>query len=127
MNQLLDSIRALAISLKRAGGVLVSYGRGNDAINITAIPGGTRHDDYSDIQEASLTARERDWFILAEDLSIGGSVLPQRGDTITWIDSVGTTHTYDVRPRAGDRCYRFTDQTMQIIRVYTVEAIASGE
>jgi hypothetical protein len=51
---------------------------------------------------------------------------PQRGDAIDWLDAAGVKHTFDVLPRAGDRCYRHTDPSQQQLRVYTVESRAAA-
>jgi predicted nuclease of predicted toxin-antitoxin system len=128
MSLLSNSIRILNAALKITGGESITYRRGNDTIDITAVPVRTSQTDFSLDAEVALTARERDWIILTEDLAFGGQLaLPQPDDAIGWIDSLGNLHTYTVLPRAGERCYRYTDQTLIQLRIFTVEAIASDE
>jgi hypothetical protein len=129
MSLLSSAVRNLSASLKHAGGEATTYRRGNDSIDgVIGVPVRTRHDDYATEDDLALTARERDWIYLAEDLAIGGEQLsPQRGDFIDWVDPLGVTHTYQVLPRSDDRCFRHTDPTMQMLRCYTVEALPSSE
>lgn len=116
------SVAALNAGLRAIGGEVLTYRRGNDTIDgLIAVPVNTRHDDF-DEEQTVLTARERDWIVWAGDLAIGGQqLLPQRGDEIQWNDRL-----FQVLPRAGDRCYRHTDQTLQQLRVYTVEKVPSA-
>lgn len=123
-----NAIRNLNAALKSAGGATITYRRGNDSIDITAVPVRVNHSDYSPDADLSLTSRDRDWIVLAEDLAIAGQLIdPQRGDEIDWIDSLDVTHTYEVLPRAGDRCFRHTDVTMLQFRIYTKEAPPNDE
>lgn len=114
--------------LHLAAGVKVTYRRGNESVTqLTAVPGQVRHDDYGD-GEAQLTTRDRDWLIWVSDLKVAGEFwAPKRGDEIDWVDSTGTKRTFRVLPRAGDRCYRHTDQTLQQYRVFTVEIVPNSE
>ena len=128
MNLLTSAVRTLNAALKSTGGETITYRRGNDSIDIVAVPVRVRHDDYAPDEDLSLTARERDWIVWQEDLVIGGErLLPNKDDEIDWLDPLGVKHTYQVRPRDGDRCYRHTDQTLQQLRVYTVEALPNSE
>lgn len=115
-------------ALARTSGINVTYRRGNDSLDgLTAIAAQVRHDDFGDEQD-SITAREKDWLVWAGDLAVGGTQTePQRDDEIDWIDANGLKRTYKVLPRAGDRCYRFTDQTQQQYRIFTVEQLPSAE
>jgi hypothetical protein len=112
----------------QAEAVQVTYRRGNDSIDALAVvPGNTRHDELG-AEAANVTSRDRDWIVLAADLVIGGQrVEPERGDEIDWIDATGIMRTFCVLERPGDRCFRYTDQTMQRVRIYTVDKLASSE
>ncbi len=112
-------------ALQRAGGVTVVYVRGAEAIEgIKAVPAQVKTLDYG-VEEIELTGRERDWLLLTSDLVLrGDAIMPQRGDAILWTDAEGTSHKYEVLPRAGERCYRHCDQTLTQLRVFTVEAAA---
>lgn len=110
------------------GGESVIYRRGNDSIDIIAVPVRTSHDDYSTEDDLSLTARERDWIVAADELVFDGvTISPQRNDELDWIDSLGRKHTYQVLQRAGDRCFRHTDPTLMQLRIYTVEWTPNDE
>lgn len=108
--------------------VEVTYRRGNDSIDsLAVVPGNTRHDELG-AEAANVTSRDRDWIALAADLVIGGvRVEPDRGDEIDWIDATGTKRTFCVLERPGDRCFRYTDQTMLQVRIYTVDKLANSE
>jgi hypothetical protein len=78
-----NAVRNLSASLKQVGGEDITYRRGNDSIAIVAVPVQTRHEDYATEDDLSLTARQRDWIIWAEDLVLNGEHMsPQREDEI---------------------------------------------
>jgi hypothetical protein len=126
---LASSVAVLSGGLKSAAGESTTYRRGNDSIDgAVGVPVRVRHEEYVADDDVNLTARERDWIYWAEDLAKDGQRWePQRGDEIDWIDPLGVKRTYQVLPRAGDRCYRHTDTTMQQLRVYTVETLTNPE
>ena len=127
MSLISNAVRLLSTGLKQAGGQATIYRRGNDSIDVVGVPVRTQHDEYSD-EEINLTARERDWIYWAADLTKDNQRWePQRGDEIDWIDPLGVKHTYQVLPRDGDRPYRHTDPTLQMLRVYTVESLPNSE
>jgi hypothetical protein len=129
VNSLLTtSVAVLNSCLKSVGGVGVTYRRGNDSIDsLIAVPVRVRHDELP-IEPANITAREQDFIVAADDLTIGGAhILPKRGDSMDWVDSRGVKRTFRVVPRLGDREYRFSDQTRLMIRVYTTEVVPSSE
>lgn len=111
-----------------SGSPTVTYRRGAESITqLSAVPANTRHDDYGE-DYTSLTARERDWIVWVDDLSLAGDRwIPQRDDEIDWTDATGMLRTFQVLPRPDDRCFRHTDQTMQQYRVYTVERLPNSE
>lgn len=105
-----------------AGSPTVTYRRGNESIvDLPATMAGTQHGDLGD-GDVQVTARDQDWLVLQSDLLIGGVfITPATGDEIDWTDSQSVAHTFRVSLRGGDRCFRHTDQTRQLLRVYTVE------
>jgi hypothetical protein len=127
MSVLSNAVNNLSASLKTIGGEALTYRRGNDSLDVVGVPVKTRHDEYGD-EVVSFTARERDWIFWADDLTLSGERWePTRGDEIDWFDAQGAKHTYQVLPRSGDRCFRHTDPTMSMLRVYTVESLANSE
>ena len=111
----------------QAEAVTVTYRRGNDSIDaLKLVPARTQHDQYGE-EDVQLTARDKDWIVLAADLVIGGSrITPQLKDEIDWLDG-GAKRTFRVLPRTGDRCFRHTDQTELQLRIYTVEQLPKSE
>jgi len=124
MNLFAASTKARHRAVAKAAGVRVSYVRGAQVLeNLTAIPARVRDDDFGGEALLQLTARERDWLVWKSELTIGGKPFtPERGDLIRWVDGDGQTHRYEVLPRLGERCYRFTDNSMLQLRVFTVES-----
>ncbi len=114
--------------LLQAGGVQVTYRRGGESITtVDAVKSEVEHDEYGD-ELTSLTAREQDWIIWTDDLILAGTRwTPQRDDEIDWFDRLGVKRTYQVLPRAGDRCFRHTDGTEQEYRIHTVETLPNVE
>lgn len=127
-NLLSTAVANLNAALKSAAGETVTYRRGNDAISgLSAVPVRVRQDDFP-IDGANITAREQDWIIWADDLAIAGQfITPRRNDEIDWTDPRGVKRTFRVLPRLGERCYRFTDQSKQQFRTYTVEQLPNSE
>ncbi len=128
MNLLAKSTKVRHRAVAKAAGVLVSYIRGVEVIeDVTAIPARIRDDDFGGDALLQLTARERDWIFWGEDLTLDGDkITPQRNDLIVWVDDDGNSHRYEVLPRLGERCYRFTDQSLKQVRVFTVETPAGN-
>jgi hypothetical protein len=128
MNLLTSAVRVLNTSLQLLGGETVTYRRGNDSLSLIAVPVRTQHDDYATEDDLSLTVRERDWIVLAEELVFDGVIVsPQRGDELDFIDSLEQKHTFQVLERADDRCFRHTDPTLAQLRIYSVERIPNDE
>jgi len=117
-------VRHRAVS--RAAGVAVVYSRRTQPIELVAIPARVRDTDFGgDVME--LTAREQDWIVWRDDLTLDGvPILPERNDVIVRTDERGNTRKYEVLPRLGERCYRFTDQSEQQLRIFTVEVAAGN-
>lgn len=127
MNLLDRSTRVRDKLLKKAAGADTTYIRGANVIEqLRGVQSQVRQIDFG--EQFELTSRERDWLFLVSDLVIDGeAILPQRDDIVQWIDADNVTHRYEVLPRAGERCYRFTDQSMLQVRVFTIEVQVIGE
>jgi hypothetical protein len=113
---------------KRVAGVTVTYRRGNDSIDaLVVVPLQTRHDDYGP-EEANITGRDQDFLILVADLVKSGEPwVPTFDDSIDWTDNAGELRSFEIVARAGDRCYRHTDQTRTEYRVYATETTPNSE
>ena len=115
-----NAVGLLASTSKQAGGMEVRYVRGTDEVSLVAVPGRSDIEDQG-IDTETLTAKADDWLILAEDLWIDeAKITPKRGDRI-----YSNGHVFEVVRRGESLCYRWTDQTKQILRVYTVEVNVS--
>lgn len=108
-------------------GEAVTYRRGNDAIELTALPARVQaiEDDGSEFSHSS---REKDWIVAAEDLVIASTpFVPARGDVIRW-ENAGVVREFQVLPRENDgRYYRHCDPSRVKLRVYTVEKTATAD
>lgn len=111
-----DAVSELLASQQATAGMAVRYGRGVLDVELTAIPGRSQHESDGTGNEA-IGARSRDWLIEPSDLVLEGeTITPQRGDTVTLGDVV-----YEVVHRGESECFRWTDQTRRLIRVYSQE------
>lgn len=111
-----DAVAELLRSQQATAGVAVKYGRGVLDVELTAIPGRSQHETEGPVNEA-IGTMSRDWLIDPTDLAIAGqAITPLRGDTI----KVGS-QVFEVVHRGESECFRYTDQTRRMIRVYTVE------
>jgi len=116
-----NSVRLLASTVKQAGGVDIRYLRGSSEVELVAVPGQSDIEGMG-IDNEAIVAKADDWLIDAMDLWLDGlKSLPKRGDRI-----LHDGHEYEVVQRGESACYRWTDQTKQILRVYTVEIYASS-
>ena len=105
-------------TLASTGGVSIRYVRGDDAVDLTAVPGST---DYETETSGGIfeSHTARDYLVLAEDLKIGGErVRPKRGDEIRETVA-GEEVTFPVMALGGSRHYSFSDPHRQILRVHT--------
>lgn len=95
-----DLIALGLAQIKDSAGESIRYYRGDDFIDITAVPGdGQRRGQQNDIARIN---GQRDWMILVSDLNFGaGSTQPRRGDQI-----VHAGITAEVLPQDGDDVYR---------------------
>lgn len=113
-NTLVESFQTLASS----AGVAIRYVRGDDAVDLAAVPGST---DYETETSGGIfeSHQARDYLILADDLKIGGErVKPKRGDEIRETVA-GEELTFPIMALGGSRHYDFSDPYRQILRVHT--------
>ena len=116
----MPNLKANAVRLRHAAQLRVSgvdaiYRRGNDVCELRLVPGQHRPQEYgADVEEVS--ADQFDFLALAEDLAINSTnTTPQRGDVIELGDETfEVTHGGEVDP------WRYTDQTRQVMRVFTL-------
>ncbi len=105
-------------TLASTGGVSIRYVRGDDVVDLTAVPGST---DYETETSGGIfeSHQARDYLVLADDLKIGGDrVKPKRGDEIRETVA-GEEVTFPVMALGGSRHYDFSDPHRQILRVHT--------
>ena len=105
-------------TLASTGGVSIRYVRGDDVVDLTAVPGSTHYETETSggIFESH---QARDYLVLADDLKIGGDrVKPKRGDEIRETVA-GEEVTFPVMALGGSRHYDFSDPHRQILRVHT--------
>lgn len=116
------SINALSLAVKthhqallRAAGSAGVYLRGIEAVEIDLVPALHTGDEYGGEYE-TITADSMDWLIWADDLVIDSKhILPLRGDRLEVDGS-----KYEVVPRGEVDVFRFTDHSLQVLRVFTV-------
>lgn len=114
MNLFAQSTKVRHRAVLKAAGVRITYSRGSKPVELDAIKASVRD---RDLDEANISGRECDWIIWREDLRIdGAAVLPQRNDCV-----MSNGRKFQVLPRLGERCYRFTDQSEKQLRVFTIE------
>ena len=101
-----------------AAGVTVTYQRGEQQAQLTAVVGQTifeQTDEYGIINRTE----SRDFLIAVEDLALDGQPIePARGDRIIETDSTGT-HTYEVMAPGDEPPWRFSDPHRQVYRIHT--------
>ena len=102
-----------------AAGVVVTYHRGADWVELTALPGKTDF-EVDDGNGVIVEYRSRDYLIRTCELELAGTLVePKRGDQIK--ETVGNKiHTYEVmRPDGGEQVWKHADPTRNVIRVHT--------
>lgn len=104
-------------ALRQTAGETVTYRRGADSIEITAIPGKANDTQLID-DGLSMSVDELLWKVRPEDLVIASvSIRPQDGDRIE--RSVGgSTHVYAVRTESGLPLFT-TDPLVSCITIRT--------
>jgi len=113
------SVRLLIKTKRQADGVLISYVRGNDEVQLEAIAGQSDIEDMG-LDNDAISIRADDWLIDADLLWINGvKILPKRGDKI-----IDGPRVFEVVQRGESLCYRWTDQTKLFLRVFTIEIVS---
>lgn len=101
----------------------IVYTRGLDSVPIKCSKGTSRY-EVTDFDSVRLRGYDADFCFLANALDFGaGQVEPERGDTITWSDSNGFNHTFEVWSMSDEPWYRYTDPQKIGIRIHTTEVI----
>lgn len=104
-------------ALASQAGVSVRYARGNDDVELTAVPGSHVSEDYGE-DGIAVVSRMQDWLIDPVDLVIdSATVKPEPGDRITTLDD----REFAVAYADAENCWRWSDQTQKFMRVHTVE------
>lgn len=118
-----NAVRLNHAALLRASGVDVVYMRsGNDPVEFKVVPANHRPQQHGSDLEA-VTADEMDWLVSVSDLRLDdGETAPKRGDRMEI-----SGFTYDVVERNEADCFRYTDHTLQVYRVFTIRTgVADG-
>jgi len=109
-----------------ATGVWITLHRGDESVELIALPGATTFEQESPGAEA-IQFVSRDWIALADRIVIGGvRVKPQRGDTITETKQNGDVFTYEVLPDQ-ESSWKWSDKFGVAIRIFTRQISKSGE
>jgi hypothetical protein len=111
-------------SLRQAAGRVITYSRGAESVEITAVAAFSR---FSRMNDAGMTIEDviDDWLIDPADLVLGGvAVEPAEGDRIIAVSPSATqgdiTLTYKVLPPSpGESAWRYSDPARQRMRVHT--------
>lgn len=104
-------------ALKRLRGRSVLYARGDESIEITAVPGNIRGGTTADGQTRIETIGQ-DWCLDSNQPLGFTPAEPQPMDTIT---DIATGATYIVSARGQDKCWRFSGASRAFRRVFTLE------
>ena len=118
MSSLSNAVAAMHSTVLAATGVTGKYKRGNHEVERTFIPGRSTSTDYGE-DGAAITARTHDWIETNPcSLKIDNALIkPKLGDRFDTDDG----RSFVVVAGDGEKCWRWTDQTQQAIRIHTVE------
>jgi hypothetical protein len=107
---------AMMKSLKSVAGTAVTYSRGTDSANLTAVPGRSDH-EVTDTEGFSVTVQTQDWMIDVADLVLGGAATePQIGDRVT----IRGGQSYEVLPPSPALAHwRFTSGSRTTYRIHS--------
>lgn len=99
-----------------AAGVDVTYARGAQTLDVTAVVGRTAYAQTAPSPGgASLVYGDRDYLILAADLTLGE---PAEGDRVTeTIEGVACVFEC-MKPDTGEPAYRYSDATRTVWRIH---------
>lgn len=96
----------------------VTYGRGDDTVDVQATVGRTvfeQADDYGIVQKTE----SRDYLIRTKDLVLDGQTrLPQRGDLVREKDG-DSTFVYEVLAPGSEPPFRYSDPYRRTLRIHT--------
>ena len=102
--------------MRENAGRTITYARGADSVELTAVVGNAGHDQLEDAG-MPVTAQSRDYIVKASDLVLDGTaVTPIAGDEIT-----DGTSTFVVRSIGADAAWRYSDAARTTLRIHTVE------
>ncbi len=117
MATLLESgVSWLGAQLRAAAGVTVRYKRGANEVELIAVPGRADQPTEGSGLEVIATSA-RDWLINPADLIIESEqITPLRGDKLHHGDK-----SFEVIHRGNGECFRYSDPSQQMMRVYMQE------
>lgn len=124
MSILSDAVEVMHESTRELGGVEIKLRHGNSDVELTANRGQSTSEDNGD-DGAIVTSRLQDWILDPSAMKIDGvEFKPGRGDKITVLE---TGKVFAIVPAAGEKYWRWSDQTEVAIRVHSVEEGISTE
>lgn len=101
-------------------GLSAVYSRGGQLCELDVVSGRTQTEDYSN-EGTPTTAETDDWICRADKLKLDGvPTLPELQDKILVYQGEEKLGTYNVVEGPGERCYRYSDNQKQLLRIYTV-------
>lgn len=118
-NLIQSGVEWLNGQLKTNAGTEITYARGVDSVNLTAVRGTTRAETSDG--EGNMTVRTviDDWIIEAAELVLAGELTePEDGDEIRLTEGEAT-YVYKVLPIAGEPCFRPSDPFGKRLRIHT--------
>lgn len=117
MNLMASGLSMIRRALPLAAGVLITYTRSGESIELTAVEGKSAF-DVADAQGGVVRYESRDFLVDATALVLGGiAATPQRGDKIE-LAVDGVPFTFEVSAPGGGEVYsREAHQTR--IRIHT--------
>ncbi len=113
-----DPFGNLFASLRALEGVTVTYRRGEESFEVTAVIGSTKV-EIADQNGRRVRVEVRDYLLASADLLIDEQPIePQNGDVIE--QTIGTNvNSYEVTPLGADDCWRFSDPGQLEYRIHT--------
>lgn len=110
--------RAAYLARRKRRGIPITYRRGDDSVELTAVVGQTATSLAIDEAGSQVRGSIRDYLVLPEDLVLDGAVTkPRPGDRITDPDGV----VLEVARLAGEPGWRWSDPGRQVVRIHTQE------
>lgn len=113
-NEMATAQADLMSQMNTAAGETVTYRRGSDDVEITAVVGRTAY-ELIDQTGSALQTSSIDFIVAPADLVLDSvTVTPEPGDEIDRTIEGGATATYDVRPDGGLACFQLDPSRMQM-------------